>query len=57
MFRTILCIFTLLKNHSVNLTKYVETETINPKSIANFKDSINKANLITQFDLNPIITY
>ena len=39
--------------HSVNLTKYVETKTISPKSIANFKNSINKANLVTQFDLNP----
>ena len=38
---------------SVNHTKYVETETISPKSIANFKHSINKANLITQFDLIP----
>ena len=32
--------------YSVNLTKYVETETISPKSIANFKNSKNKANLI-----------
>ena len=31
--------------HSVNLTKYVETETNSPKSIANFKNSINKASL------------
>ena len=40
--------------HSINQTKYIETETINPKSIANFKNSINIANLITQFDLNPL---
>ena len=39
--------------HSVNLTKYVEIETISPKSIANYRNSINKANLITQLDLNP----
>ena len=35
-------------------TKYIETETISLKSIATFKSSINKANLITQFDLNPL---
>ena len=29
--------------HSVNLTKYVETETISPKSIASFINPINKA--------------
>ena len=40
--------------HSINHTKYTETEVISPKSIANFKNSINKANLITQFDLNPL---
>ena len=34
--------------YSVNLIKYVETETISPKSIANLKNSINKANLMTQ---------
>ena len=47
------CIVEDNDTHSVNLTKYLETKTINPKSIANFKNSINKANLITQFDLNP----
>ena len=40
--------------HSINHTKYIETETISLKSIATFKSSINKANLITQFDLNPL---
>ena len=30
------------------------TDTISPKSIANFENSINKANLITKFDLNPL---
>ena len=39
--------------HSINHTKYVETETISHKSIAKFKNSINKAILITQFDLKP----
>ena len=40
-------------SHSLIDNTFVETETISPKSIANFKNSINKANLITQFDLNP----
>ena len=40
--------------HSINHTMYIETETISLKSIATFKSSINKANLITQFDLNPL---
>ena len=49
--------FSIVKDgevHSINHTKYIETETISPKSIANFKNSINKANLISQFDLNPL---
>ena len=43
------------KVHLVNHTKCTETKTISPKSIGNFKNSINKANLITQFDLNPLV--
>ena len=39
------CIVEDNETHSVNLTKYVETEIISPKSIANFKNSINKANV------------
>ena len=48
------CIVEDSEVHSINHTKYIETETISLKSIATFKSSINKANLITQFDLNPL---
>ena len=54
MFGTILCILALLKIPSVSHKKYIETETINPKSLADFKNCINKANVITQFNLNPL---
>ena len=40
------CIVEVNEIHSVNLTKYVETETISPKSFANFINPINKAYLL-----------